>query len=227
MSELSIFIDESGDFGDYEHHCPFYIITLIFHDQSKNINREVMELKRHIINCGFPSNHAVHSAPLIRREGVYSKSDWKTRRKLFRYLFDFLRFANISYKAFVFKRKKYSSAEALISRMSKETASFIRDNLEWFNTFDRIVVYYDNGQNEISRLINIVMSTMLDIEVRKALPSDYCLLQAADLICTLELAQAKIDEKNYHLSASEIEFFSGQNRLRKNYLKPLLKKRFC
>ena len=30
MRELSVFIDESGDFGSYEPHCPFYIITMVF-----------------------------------------------------------------------------------------------------------------------------------------------------------------------------------------------------
>lgn len=29
MSRLSVFIDESGDFGSYEHHAPYYIITLV------------------------------------------------------------------------------------------------------------------------------------------------------------------------------------------------------
>ena len=33
MAELSVFIDESGDFGPYEPHAPYYIITLLFHDQ--------------------------------------------------------------------------------------------------------------------------------------------------------------------------------------------------
>ncbi|MCR4612104.1 MAG: DUF3800 domain-containing protein [Lachnospiraceae bacterium] len=33
MKELSIFIDESGDFGEYATHSPFYIITMVFHDQ--------------------------------------------------------------------------------------------------------------------------------------------------------------------------------------------------
>ena len=28
MSELSIFIDESGDFGPYEYHSPYYIISM-------------------------------------------------------------------------------------------------------------------------------------------------------------------------------------------------------
>ena len=37
MKELSIFIDESGDFGDYQEHAPYYIITMVFHDQSFSI----------------------------------------------------------------------------------------------------------------------------------------------------------------------------------------------
>ena len=34
VSELSIFIDESGDFGTYDIRSPYYIITMVFHDQS-------------------------------------------------------------------------------------------------------------------------------------------------------------------------------------------------
>ena len=30
MADLSIFIDESGDFGPYEHHAPYYLIALVF-----------------------------------------------------------------------------------------------------------------------------------------------------------------------------------------------------
>lgn len=67
---------------------------------------------------------------------------------------------------------------------------------------------------------------MLEAEVKTAHPADYCLLQAADLICTLELARAKVDEAGHKLSQSELCFFSGERRLKKNYLKPLAKKRF-
>ena len=33
MRELSVFVDESGDFGEYDYHSPYYIITLVFHNQ--------------------------------------------------------------------------------------------------------------------------------------------------------------------------------------------------
>ena len=43
MRELSVFVDESGDFGDYEKHAPYYIITMILHDQSVDISAEIIE----------------------------------------------------------------------------------------------------------------------------------------------------------------------------------------
>lgn len=52
-------------------------------------------------------------------------------------------------------------------------------------------------------------------------PSDYSLLQAADMICTLELLCAKVSDSA--LSRSEREFFGGVRDLKKNYLKPLAK----
>ena len=35
--ELSVFVDESGDFGEYDYHAPYYIISLVLHNQSNDI----------------------------------------------------------------------------------------------------------------------------------------------------------------------------------------------
>ena len=67
MRELSIFVDESGDFGPYEPHAPYYLITLVFHNQADSIADEIEYLERHVCEYGFPSNHAVHAGPLVRR----------------------------------------------------------------------------------------------------------------------------------------------------------------
>ena len=41
MSELSIFVDESGDFGEYAKHSPYYIVTMVLHDQVKDISTDI------------------------------------------------------------------------------------------------------------------------------------------------------------------------------------------
>lgn len=222
MRELSIFIDESGDFGPYEPHSPYYLMALVFHDQADSIAEEIEYLRRHVSECGFGSNHAVHAGPLIRREADYSSLDLNARKKLFRAQFSFMRRVRIGFKSFLFcKRDFHDDHDALVSRMSRELGIYIRENLDFFQSFNRIVVYYDGGQKEITTIINSVLNVLLKAEVRRVRPSDYRLFQAADMICTLELLAAKAEAGA--LSKSEREFFGGVRDLRKNYLKPLAK----
>lgn len=81
MSEkiLSVFIDESGDFGPYEHHTPYYLVSMILHRQENNINENIMVFDSHLQNLGY-NHHAIHTGPLIRRESVYSNDLMEDRR---------------------------------------------------------------------------------------------------------------------------------------------------
>lgn len=57
MDELSIFVDESGDFGSYEPHAPFYLFTLVFHDQSNSIENQISHLEHGLADIGFDVKH--------------------------------------------------------------------------------------------------------------------------------------------------------------------------
>lgn len=67
MKELSIFIDESGDFGEYSHLAPYYIVTLVLHDQSSDITGQLQLLEESLSEIGY-SKHCIHAGPIIRRE---------------------------------------------------------------------------------------------------------------------------------------------------------------
>ena len=66
MKELSIFIDESGDFGEYEQHSPYYIITMVFHDQAIPISEAVARLDRELDYIGL-ERHCIHTGRLSQR----------------------------------------------------------------------------------------------------------------------------------------------------------------
>lgn len=70
MKELSIFIDESGDFGEYDFHSPYYIIAMVMHDQSYDITEDLRRLEKELDYLGY-SNHCVHAGPIIRQEQEY------------------------------------------------------------------------------------------------------------------------------------------------------------
>ena len=53
MNNLSIFVDESGDFGQYRPHSPYYIIAMVLHEQSKNLSSEITKLNIELENLGY------------------------------------------------------------------------------------------------------------------------------------------------------------------------------
>lgn len=69
---MSVFVDESGDFGALEGHAPYYLVALVFHNQRVDIGDNIKTHEEHLGNLGYPE-HAIHTGPLIRREAVYSR----------------------------------------------------------------------------------------------------------------------------------------------------------
>lgn len=67
---LSVFIDESGDFGKYDPKSPYYYVSMVLHGQSIDISSEIANLEERVANFGYP-HHAIHVGPIIRREKVY------------------------------------------------------------------------------------------------------------------------------------------------------------
>ena len=52
MKELSIFVDESGDFGEYDYHSPYYIISMVLHDQDTDISNDIKLFENELNNLG-------------------------------------------------------------------------------------------------------------------------------------------------------------------------------
>ena len=222
MKELSIFVDESGDFGEYNYQYPYYIISMVFHNQNINIDQDLNKLEEELSYMGW-SNHCVHAGPVIRSEEEYRGYELKERQKIIRKLMSFVRRLDIQSKSIYIEKKHISDSVEAIGKLSKQLSIFIRENTEFFNSFDVVKIYYDNGQVEVTRILSSVFNALLEnVEFKKVIPADYRLFQVADLICTLKLTELKANR--HLLSKSEIYFFENERTLKKNYLKPLGKK---
>ena len=165
MSCLSIFVDESGDFGPYDSKSPLHRDTR-------------------------------HPRPVKRYK--LSGSDFERQGPV----------------TWIRQRFCYSYGSAYSQRRN------------FCQSFEDVVLYYDNGQHELSRILNYILSTELSsYTLRKVLPKDYKLFQVADLICTLQLLSLK--SENGELSKSEQLIFHSKRELRKTFLGPIQKKRFA
>ena len=222
LNELSIFIDESGDFGEYNYHSPYYIIIMVFHNQSNDITVPLEKLNLNLSNIGY-SNHCVHTGPIIRRENEYEFESIENRRRIFNFMITFIKHIDIRYKCFFIEKKHLEDSVEAVGNLSKQISLFIREHYQEFLAFNTIKVYYDNGQIEVSKLLSTVFNALLPcVRIKKVIPSDYRLFQTADLFCSMELVRLKIIHNT--VSVSEMEFFGNLRDLKKNYLKPLQKK---
>ena len=222
MKELSIFIDESGDFGDYTEHSSYYIISLVLHDQSKSIEPQIKTLEENLAYIGYPK-HCTHAGPIIRNEQEYRRDILQNRQKILKNIMSFFRHIDVNCKTVFIEKKHIADEIEATGRLAKGISSFIREHYAFFLQFDKIKVYYDNGQIEVSKILSSVFNSFFDnIEFRKVLPSDYRLFQIADLVCTLQLLQLKVEK--HELSKNEHNFFKDERTLKKNYLKILIDK---
>ena len=222
MSELSVFIDESGDFGDYSIQPAYYLVTFVFHDQRQDITTNIQHPEESVSNSGFQLDY-IHTGPVIRREEIFDSYTIDERRKLIYKMLNFVVASPISHLTVCIDRRQAQDKVTLSGRLARAINIAMLEHIDYFNSFDRILVYYDNGQNELSSILNAVFSVLFsNVEFRKAEPQRYRLLQAADFICTVELL--KIKQAEHRLSKSEEKFFYKPQELKKTFFKSVAKK---
>ena len=129
---LSIFIDESGDFGAYDFKAPYYMVAMVLHDQQIDISNEIKSLDQRIRDLGFPQ-HAIHVGPIIRMESIYERyDDPENRRRLLNALYHFTRKIDIKYLCPYVKKAECSDFIQLNARLSRELAMQLRQNQAYF-----------------------------------------------------------------------------------------------
>ncbi len=223
MKELSIFIDESGDFGEVKERPAYYLVTFVFHEQDNDIHELVKKLEESIQKSGFNFEY-IHTGPVIRREDVFEGYSIDERRKLLFKMLNFVTACPIKQETIVVNRKEAADKIQLSGKLSKQILGMLQKNEDFFSKFEYVVVYYDGGQIELSAILNAVLSIYFtDVEFRKAEPQKYRLLQVADFICSLELLRIKRDENR--LSKSEQKFFFKGQELKKTFLKAIDRKK--
>ncbi|MDO4967367.1 MAG: DUF3800 domain-containing protein [Candidatus Saccharibacteria bacterium] len=226
MSELSVFIDESGDFGEYTPKSPYYLISVVFHDQAEDITGVISNFENSLDTFGLAKDFYVHVGPAIRREEPFGSMDIRKRRKIVGKLVAFSRNVDFMNYTFEVEKKHFYTSSDIIENFEKIIKNFIRDNLRFFVKYDTIKIYYDRGQKEVSKIIReTFVKELSNASMKKDVdPAKYKMAQVADLVCTLELTRRKA--KRHELSKSEIGFFGSKFRdIDKNYFIPVLKKK--
>ncbi len=214
QKNISVFIDESGDFGFIKDASKYYLITLVFHNQNNDISNNIGK----IANCPV-----FHAGPIIRKEPPFHNIDAIERKKYFQKFLIFTIGLPIKSITFAFNKKDFNNdILKMEQKMIREIYSFFTNHLNYFID-NKLIIYYDNGQHSITKILNSVLAlTGLNYEFKqKVHPQNYRLFQVADFISTIKLIELKMNHKE--MSKSEKMFFDNRH-FKKNYLKAINKK---
>ena len=221
MRELSIFADEAGqqDMSD-----GYYLLTLVVHDQSDPIGLHIEEYERQLRVGGLP-DIPLHMVCLLHGRGDYEGLDPYTRKGLLSRFNAFVRGLPISYHTFSYSSYDVGGVRDLSARMRRDLVNFVYERFESFQSFDHVVVFYDEGQQAVTRALHEAFDFMLGdgtVEYRKLRYQDRRLSQVADYLSSIELAAmryaAGTDSSTYR------KFYGLKGDLRRNYLKQVRRK---
>ncbi len=118
MSELSVFIDESGDFGEHGKMPDYYLVTFVFHDQDDDISVQIKKLDESLNYLDMTVEY-IHTGPIIRKEGVFKDYTIDERRSLIYRIFNFVLKCPIQYYTLVINRKEASDRVQLSGNIAR------------------------------------------------------------------------------------------------------------
>lgn len=221
MRELSIFADESGDKSN---HARYFLLALVLHDQSDKIVDKVLAYERSLVLADLP-NIPFHSEPLLNGHEGYEALGIKDRKRLLYSFNVMIQRLPIRYSTFVYKQREFDNAEKLVERMERDLKGLFNENLEFFQSFEKVKIYYDNGQEIVKRALYESVESSLSkqaVEKKRTTMTEYRLAQVADYLCTIELAAVKYEAKEN--GGTYDKFFGGIGSFKKNWLKQARRK---
>lgn len=222
MSDLSLFLDESGSDNLRD---TYYILALVVHDQADALADNIVRYELALREKGLP-DVPFHATPLLNGHDAYEGMDLAERKRLLSAFRVFFRHLPVRYGLVVLKMREYSTLADVEAAMRRKIVDFLFDNLAYFQAFDSVKIYYDDGQQSIAAALHKAIDYALSknaVTYRPASAADYRLSQAADYICTAELTALKYEGKAS--TATDEKFFGSWSQFKKGVLKEVRAKR--
>ena len=224
MAELSLYVDESGEFGS---ESKYYLVTIVFHDVADDIQEHIDCYRNALQRCSLP-DATFHMSPLLYRHDQYADMSVEDRKKYLRLFGQLVSRLPIAYRTISVEKRGREMPSTLLARLTREVVSVLQGQLAMLQGYDHVEVCYDGGQKEINALLRNVGHDMFSRRSCAFTPSvqDDCrLLQVADYLCGIELAAIKY--ANGETGNTERLFFGGAGAFKRNYLKKVRVKRLA
>lgn len=218
---LNLHIDETGNQDLSEGR---YLVAVVLHEHDARIGDIIARYESRLTEAGL-SDIPFHGKDLLHGHSCYSNVSLCDRKRLLTQFSRFVRELPISFFTLRYDGATIHNKSELESRIRRDLASYIFDKLSYFQTFDVIAVYYDNGQGAVSAALHDALDFVLAKNVadyRHADPNARRLLQVADYVCTIQRIAEDYDAERQ--SKTHERFFGNRRSFKQSFKKQLDRK---
>lgn len=208
IKRLNIFIDESGDFGFTDGSSDLYAISFTLHESDNSIENELNYLNESLNKQNYDG--MLHLAYLIAKRDDYANFTLEQRQKIFWTIFNFTRKIPIKLKTIILDKRYMNNKSQLNKAIFSEISKFVNDNQKYFDIFNKIVIYYDNGQETLGTILDIIF--VADDRIERRIEFDHKnkrLFQVSDMLTFIDKLDYKF-HNNMVFTKAEKYFFSNK-----------------
>ena len=153
----------------------------------------------------------------------YKNLSIEQRKKIFTAIYQLSRKSPIKLKSIVVSKKYTDNYKLLKKQLITKLDNLVSSNHKFFEQFDKIVIYYDNGQSQLTAILEEVFKDFNISFISDFDKTEEKLFQVADMLTFIDKYDYKFKHKLY-ISKNEKIFFDIME-IRK-LLKELKSKRF-
>lgn len=203
---LNIFIDESGDFGFTDGSSELYGVSFTIHESDKSIAGDLEYLNNRLKKSQYDG--MIHLADLVSKRGEYMHFNFEQRKDIFWSIFYFSKRVNVKIHTIMIEKKFKNNKAQLNRELAVQISKFFDSINDYMNDFEKVVVYYDNGQESLGAIIDTLLITKDNVEHRIEFNhKEKRLFQVSDMLTFIDKIVYKYNH-NMPLTKSEKYFFS-------------------
>lgn len=153
----------------------------------------------------------IHLAYLVAKRGDYSHFDFERRKSIFWAIFYFSNRVKVRIRTVIVDKRYINKKMQLNMTLAREIGKFINENQEYINFFDKVVIYYDNGQETLATILDTLFAT--NPKVERIIDFDHKkkrLFQVSDMLTVIDKLEYK-RKNNIPFTKNEEYFFRGKD----------------
>lgn len=153
----------------------------------------------------------IHLAYLVAKRGDYSHFSLEKRKSIFWAIFYFSNRVKAKISTVIIDKKYINRKTQLNMALAREIGNFINNNRDYIYSFDKIVIYYDNGQETLATILDTLFAAIPNVERRIEFDhKNKRLFQVSDMLTVID----KLDYKRKNgipFTKAEEYFFNGKD----------------